>query len=347
MEILAHAAHQEILDGNITGAKDKTFGSSFFRGEHCNFNPYGRDQCSDQFASNFILKGWLPDSPFISHDTKITAFGSCFAEHISHHLAKMGFKTTKERDSSIYVSSMGEGLVNVHSILQQFRWALDNWQPPTNLWHGYNAEEYDINEEIRIKTRSIFLDTDVFILTFGLSEIWYDEITQGVFWRAVPMQHYDEKRHKFRICTFTETKQCLRETLRLIKHYIPKAKIVLTVSPIPLITTFRPVSCISANSVSKALIRAALDEVLREYKQDQQDIYYFPAFEIINECFPNRFVEDGRHLQTMVVPAIMQLFEATFCNTQLNINDAEINLKKARLANATTLLSHPLFSQAF
>ena len=102
---------------------------------------------------------------------------------------------------------MGEGLVNVHSIAQQFKWALNGWLPPSNLWHGYDAEEYDLSEVIRLKTREVFLNTEVFILTFGLSEIWYDEITGGVFWRAVPMKHYDAGRHKFRVCTFAETKE--------------------------------------------------------------------------------------------------------------------------------------------
>ncbi len=57
--------------------------------------------------------------------------------------------------------------------------------PPSNLWHGYNAEEYDLSEDVRIRTKNEFLSTEVFFLTFGLSEIWYDEITGGVLWRTV------------------------------------------------------------------------------------------------------------------------------------------------------------------
>jgi hypothetical protein len=194
----------------------------------------------------------------------------------------------------------------------------------------------------------VFLNTEVFILTFGLSEIWYDEITGGVFWRAVPMKHYDAGRHKFRVCTFAETKESILEIIQLIKQHVPHAKLVMTLSPIPLIATFREVSCITANSVSKSLLRAALDEALRELKAEiRQDVYYFPAFEIINECFPNRFVEDGRHLWPMIVPSVMRLFEATFCETNLTIDQAEQGFHRARLQDAQTLTEHPLFCQEF
>jgi GSCFA family len=339
---------RELVDSSPVGEQKKRMGSSFFRGENCNFNPYGKDHCNLDFASHFVLKGWLPDRPIIGKTTTVTVFGSCFARNISNHLASIGFNTSDQREKNIHVSSMGEGLVNVHSIAQQFRWALDSWTPPSNLWYGYDAEEFDSSEDVRIQTRKVFLGTEVFILTFGLSEIWYDEITGGVLWRAVPMKHYDASRHKFRVCTFLETKECISEIVRLIAQRVPEAKIVITVSPIPLITTFRPVSCITANTVSKSLIRGAVDETIRELSAENRNkVYYFPAFELINECFPNRFVEDGRHLHPMIVPSVMRLFEATFCETNCTIEEAELGFQQARLDDARTLAEHPLFTRSF
>jgi len=345
---LGGLGYQETVNASPPGEEKKRMGSSFFRGENCNFNPYGKDHCKPDFAVHFVLKGWLPENPIINETTKVTAFGSCFAQNISEHLANIGFSTSKQGEKNIYVSSMGEGLVNVHSIAQQFRWALEGWKPPSNLWYGYNAEKPDLSEDIRTRTRDVFLGTDVFILTFGLSEVWYDEITGGVFWRAVPMKHYDASRHKFRVCTFLETKECILEIISLIRRHVPHAKLVMTVSPIPLIATFRPVSCITANSVSKSLIRAALDEALREMgRENGRDVYYFPAFELINECFPNRFIEDGRHPHPMIVPSVMGLFEAAFCETNLTLEEAEQKFQEARLDNTRMLLQHPLFCRSF
>lgn len=341
---LSHAAQQEMVDTHREGEVKKTNGSSFFRGEDCNFNPYGEDHRNDDFAQRFVLKGWVPDAPFIDRHTKVTAFGSCFAENISKHLAQLGYDTSKQRDRDIYVSLMGEGLVNVHAIEQQFRWALDGWTPPTNLWHGYDAGEFALSEDIREKTRAVFLDTDVFILTFGLSEVWFDAVSGGVFWRAVPMTHYDPSRHKFRVCSFAETKQSIATILTTIRRHVPSAKVIVTLSPIPLIATFRPVSCLTANAASKAILRAALDELLRD-EDEAGGAYYFPAYELINEGFPNRFVNDGRHLHDFIVPSIMRLFEASFCRTGLTVAEAERDYRHARLADIATLAQHPLFSQ--
>ena len=49
-----------------------------------------------------------------------------------------------------------------------------------------------------------------------------------------------------------------------MRRHNPRAHIVFTLSPVPLNATFRGVSCVSANSVSKAILRVAVDELLRE-----------------------------------------------------------------------------------
>jgi hypothetical protein len=121
---------------------------------------------------------------------------------------------------------------------------------------------------IRQRTRKAFLETDFFIITLGLSEVWYDEISGGTFWRAVPLNVYDETRHKFRVCTHAETKEKIERIYHLIKKHIPNSKVLFTLSPVPLAATFRPISCITANSSSKAILRAALDEFIRENQTD-------------------------------------------------------------------------------
>jgi hypothetical protein len=274
---------QEIVEVSPDGEVKKSMGTSFFRGENCNFNPYASDHQNAQFCENFILKGLIPQKKIITRETKVTAFGSCFAQNITNHLSNLGFNLSKDRAPEVYISTMGEGLVNVYSLLQQFEWALTNKLPPENLWHGFDAKSFGYDEIIREKTRDIFLNTDVFIITLGLSEIWYDEITGGIFWRAVPMQFYDKDRHKFRVCSFAETKNAISEIYNLIRKNIKNAQIVFTLSPIPLITTFRNQSCITANSASKSILRAALDEFIREGPMNEDaDLFYFPAFEIIN-----------------------------------------------------------------
>ncbi|MGH9593217.1 MAG: GSCFA domain-containing protein, partial [Bryobacteraceae bacterium] len=211
---------QEIVEANPTGEVRKRMGSAFFRGENCNFNPYAVDHQKPNFCEHFLLRGNLPARKIIGIDSQVTAFGSCFAKNITDHLSRLGFNMSRDRAPGIHVSAMGEGLVNVYALLQQFEWALTNVRPPENLWHGFDARSFGYEEAIRQETRRIFLSTDVFILTFGLSEIWYDEATGGIFWRAVPMKFYDASRHKFRVCTFAETKGAIEKIYRLIRSEI-------------------------------------------------------------------------------------------------------------------------------
>jgi hypothetical protein len=83
--------------------------------------------------------------------------------------------------------------------------------------------------------------------------------------------------------------------------------VIFTLSPVPLIATFRPVSCISANSVSKAVLRVAVDELMRENRADDR-LFYFPSFEIVTGYFRDPYTRDNRHVRPRVVQTIMEAF---------------------------------------
>ena len=304
--------------------------SDFYRGEDCNFGPWMKDYADADFIERFIMLGHAPNAPFINRDTRLTAFGSCFAENITKHLTALDFNLSKQRDPDIYISWLGEGLVNVHAILSQFEWALEGSVPPGELWHGRRGESFLPDEEIRLRTKKIFETTDVFVITFGLSEIWYDAETGGTFWRAVPMKAYDPERHKFRVCSHQETLAALFKIYRLIRKHT-KAKIVFTLSPIPLFATFRPQSCITANAASKAVLRSALDEFFRsEQVSSDPDCFYFPAYEMVTTLFAGPFKNDGRHPRDIIIDAIMKVFEAFYCTTGLTRADAGAAFRQAQ-----------------
>jgi len=306
----------------------------FHRGEIVNYNPRRDDYRSTSFLQDYVLRGWLPPAPFITRDTRVTAFGSCFAANITRHLSAMGYDLSGTRDPGVYISRMGDGMVNMPAILGQFEWALENKRPPDNLWHGFDAETFDLDEDIRGRTRNIFLSTDFFIITLGLSEIWYDEETGSTFWRAVPEEHFDASRHKFRVLSVAETKASIAEIYRLIRLHVPKARVLFTVSPVPLSATFRPVSCLSANMVSKAVIRAALDEFLRDNAPDVgQSLFYFPSMELVQLGFMDPWKDDGRHPKSYVLDTVMKTFEAAYCIGESNFEDANAMFQMFRAHN--------------
>ena len=116
------------------------------------------------------------------------------------------------------------------------------------------------------------------MLTLGLAEVWQDRDTGHVFWRGVPKEIFDADRHVFRLSTVDENVANLRRTIALLRQVNPSAPIVLTLSPVPLLATHRDISCMTADCVSKSVLRVAIDLVMADRIPG---VYYFPSFEIV------------------------------------------------------------------
>ncbi|PWR22838.1 GSCFA domain-containing protein [Zavarzinia aquatilis] len=288
----------------------------------------------DRGLHRFAFDGLMPARPVIGADTTIIAFGSCFASNISRYLNSIGYNVATRRDGVAYISRMGDGIVNTYAIRQQFEWAWENRKPQIPLWHDYDAEEFGYDENVRLRTKELFDAGDVFIITIGLSEVWYDDVTGEVFWRAVPAERFDPSRHKFRIVEQAESLANLEAIHALIRKYRPDAKIVLTLSPIPLMATFRPGSCIVASAASKAILRSALDEFFARHRGQDDGMFYFPAYEVILGAFHQPFglgeTSDMRHPMLHAILFNMKVFERYFCDTQLKDEDIADEMDEMR-----------------
>lgn len=299
------------------GERRKT-SRSFFRGAVTNFYPRDSSLVTDDVIPTYIARGWMPKRRFITAKTPIVAFGSCFAANISRHLERIGFNVLTRQDNRAYITKMGDGIVNTFAVLQQFEWAWEGRTPTSDLWHGYDAAAFGYDETVRAETRALFDAAEVFVITLGLAEIWYDEPTGEVFWRAVPAEKYDPARHKFRLSSFAENLANLWRIHALIRRHRPDAALILTVSPIPLLATFRAIPCISANAASKAVLRAAVDEFHQAVAALDDKVFVFPSYEVVLDLFRHQWTPDRRHVYPHVLNFNMRLFERYFCDTGLN-----------------------------
>lgn len=293
-------------------------------------SPYPRSKslAAPYAIGRYLAHGWMPKAPFVTTDTKIVAFGSCFAAHISAHLAHRGYDILTRKNTKAYVNRMADGMVHTHAIRQQFEWAWENKTPESPLWADYDETEFGYTEEAREATRSVFDAADLFIITLGLSEIWYDEPTGGVFWRVPPKERIDLSRHKFRVATFAETLDNIRAIHRLIRTHRPQAKLVLTVSPIPLAASFRDVSAISANAASKAIIRAAVDEFFR--LEQPEEAFYYPSYDAVSHAFTNAWGDDLRHIHPHILFFMMNMFEHYYCSPGVTQEELQRVYEEAR-----------------
>lgn len=277
-----------------------------------------------------IVEGWLPERPLIGADTRVIGVGSCFARYFVLWLAERGFN--RAIDSSPYNALVrySAAFESPAVVAQQFRWAFDEFDSRNALWIGKDREVFEANEERKRLVRDTLLKTDVLILTLGLSEVWYDNKTGEPLWRALTRRHYDPSRHVFRVETMADTKRHLEKIEDIRRRHMPQLKVVFTVSPIRLTATFRPVSAMTANSASKAILRAALDEFLRErWELVNRELFYFPSYEIVHDFFRDPFEEDNRHVTGFVAGHVVRAFARHYCSPELLAKGAEAT------ANAT------------
>jgi|TARA_B100001964_G_C14131573_1_gene553142 hypothetical protein len=306
---------KNILPGIIVKSEygDQKFSGSWYRGKHCNFIPNKKNlNTNENFIKDYILKGYLPKQPVINKNNKIIAFGSCFAFYVSQYLTSMGYSVLnkKRKNDGNHIVRYGEGMANTFTVIEQLEWIFEKKEIEKNTWYYSPDKEIEKNEDVRNVVYKLLSQINVFIITVGLSEVWYNKTNKQVFWKAIPADKFDENKHGFRLSSVEENTNNLQNICLLIKKHLPKAKIIFTLSPVPLMATFRSQSCITANSISKSILRVALDNVITK---NYDNTYYFPAYEITKEYFVDPFGEDNRHLKDQYIKKIMEIFLKYYC----------------------------------
>lgn len=300
------------------GSLQPTAHVTWYRGEHCNYvaTKAALVEAGDDAVRKYILDGWLPPQPFITRNTLVSVFGSCFAHYITEGLRTRGYRVPDTiTDSLSHVVRYGAGINNTFTLRQQFEWAFRNKPLPANIYDAKGLA-VDISDAAKAATRATFDKTDVFILTIGLAEIWWDKLTNQACWRAVPLEAFDPARHEFRLSTVEENEENLCYALDLLTQYRPEAFVILTLSPVRLVATFRPVSCSTANAVSKAVLRTAIDKVMERRRFPR--VFYWPSYEIAIDFWPVKtglspYQEDGRHPKMAIIELVVDEFVKWYC----------------------------------
>jgi hypothetical protein len=188
-------------------------------------------------------------------------------------------------------------------------WPLDNLrlQDPYRRGTVYSTKEAkNLFEEHCSKSRRAIKEAEVIILTLGLAETWRSKIDGATFFQVPPNRVFNPNKHELYIQTPEDVRSDLSSIRRLLIENNSKAKIIFTVSPVPFNATFRnDIDVITANSVSKCIVRAGVDMLMRE----SENVYYFPSYEIAAEIADRWREDDGRHIRWRVIKRIMETFE--------------------------------------
>ena len=222
---------------------------------------------------DWVVPGHAPPAGMLRLDDSIVTLGSCFARELREHLNDQGVSAR-----NLWIPA---GLNNTFAILDFISWCVTGEQTGRGFRYDTtdDGEIRDWTPEAEAESYLRWIrETDAFVFTFGLAEVWQDTETGQVFWRGVPEELYETDRHVFRLTTVEENETNIEQIIALIRSVNPNAPIVLTLSPVPLVATFRDMTCITADCVSKSVLRVALDRV---FSRSPENVYYWPSFEVV------------------------------------------------------------------
>ena len=113
-------------------------------------------------------------------------------------------------------------------------------------------------------------------------------------------------RYEFHLTSFIENWDSLETLHALLTRYgHPDLRIVITVSPVPLLSTFSKMDVVVANTYGKSLLRT----VAQEWAAAHHNVDYFPSYEIVQNSNREAVWEaDLRHVTGTAVQHIMDLF---------------------------------------
>ena len=265
----------------------------------------------------------IPDkNKLIAKNTPVGSMGSCFAREIKMHLETCGYNYILKGDS-LHGSAPWERVYNTACIKQELMRAFNLFTPVYEVndtgrvfdLYRKNAvfvsrDEANDEQESYVKcARAALLESEVFIFTLGLSEVWYDKISNYVLAQSPPSEIFSIEKYSCRLLSPEENYENLHQAFRLLKEKNPAIQIIITVSPVPLRSTFFNRSVIISNNVSKSSLIFAAHRIAAELSF----VHYFPSYEIALFLSEEPFGWDCRHVTRETVSTIMQGFELQFC----------------------------------
>jgi hypothetical protein len=290
-------------------------------------HPY-RSAPDRAFWKKAIAGGWNADDfpqagLLIRKGERVASAGSCFAANIVPFIERAGFAYVRTEPLPVALAALGQdnfsyskfsaaygNIYTVRQAVQLIKRALGRFAPVENCWATGDVfvdpfrpglkYPASTQHEFRLLTErhlSSVLDAirkaDVFVFTLGLTEAWLST-TDGAVFPACPgtvAGSFDSNRHAFHNFTAPEVIQDLDEFVRLVREINARIRLILTVSPVPLVATATGQHVLLATVYSKSVLRVAAETA----SQNHRDVTYFPAYEIVSgPQAPEHFFEPDR-----------------------------------------------------
>ncbi len=316
-------------------------GSRIARWPH-NIERYGDTLAVVEHQPKFLLS---PDDSFF-------CMGSCFARNVEEHLIYSGRKVLSKRivcPAEEWPNRVN-GFVNkftTSSMLNEIEWMLGPPPLDERLFEQTSQGWVDLQLapgvrpvvlERAIERRAYLMrdyfnrlrEASVVVLTLGLNEVWKDA-KSGRYLNAAPSFYSVRRepgRYALEITDVDANVSALERFHAALVQLQPSARVIVTVSPVPMRDTFSGKDVAVANTLSKATLRVAAEAFARSHA----NVDYFPTLDMISLSPRNlAYGADCMHVTDQAVGMIMRLFLRLYL--QQDVPAASFNEPAYLLAN--------------
>lgn len=253
----------------------------------------------------------VPAAFRLSRRTRIATAGSCFAQHIADRLQASGYHylvtedapeemepdEARARGYRLFSARYGN-VYTARQLRQLIERAYGRFVPADTAWarpDGRFADPYrpriepdgfespEAVEAARrdhlARVRQLFETLDVFVFTLGLTEGWQAAGDGAAFPLSpgVAAGTFDPEAYVFVNQPVENVIADLSAFADALRAVNPGARLILTVSPVPLAATYERRHVLQSTVHSKAVLRVAAQRLA----DGRDDTLYFPSFEIV------------------------------------------------------------------
>jgi hypothetical protein len=303
-------------------------------------HPY-RSQPARAFWSKAVETGFDPadtttaGAALITPDDLVVSAGSCFASNLIPYLERSGFRYLRTESPHPAFAHLPENLgyrnfsaaygniYTTRQLRQLLERSLGRFQPAEDRWYvdefvvdpfrpglRYPARSDDEFDALTAQhlgaVREAFARASLLVFTLGLTEAW-ESTVDGAVYPACPgtiSGTFDPDRHRFHNFTVDEVRDDLEAFIHLLRSINGDVRILLTVSPVPLVATATQDHVLVASTYSKSVLRVAAAAVAASEPQ----VTYFPAYEIVTgpQAPDSYFDADRRNVSEAGITAVMK-----------------------------------------
>jgi len=292
-------------------------------------------------ATGAAVDPLVGEFPLIGRSDKVATAGSCFAQHVARHLAASGFtylvtedahplvpaEAARQAGYGVYSARYGN-IYTTLQLIQLFDRAYGAFTPREDVWRAPDGEHFvdpfrptiqpggfASEREMRAdrdqhlaRVRTLFETLDLLVFTLGLTEAWVSKVDGAVFplCPGVAGGSFDPSLHVFRNLRTADIRAQIEAFVMRLRGVNPAARVILTVSPVPLAATASGNHVLPATIYSKSALRAAAQEAA----EDLEGVFYFPSYEIVTgpQARGRYFADDLREVTEEGVEQVMRIF---------------------------------------